>query len=111
DRVGDAPLGRVAHDDAIHHDVEVVLALRIDGDLVTQADHRAVDARAPETFAAQAIDVLAESPPVLASDGGEQRQPRAFTPGDDGVDDFLDGVGIEHASGLRTVGNTYTRVQ
>ena len=111
DAVGEAPLDALLEDEAIDDDVEVVHLGAVELDLVAQVDDRAVDARADEALAAQALELELELALAGAGDGREERQPRALGQREDAVDDLLDRLRLDALAAARAVRDADARVE
>jgi hypothetical protein len=106
DRVGEAALHALLHDDAVDDDVEVVDLGAVEDDLVAEVDDLAVDPGADEAFPAQALDLELELAAAGAGDRREDRRARAVAGGEDPVDDLLHRLGLDPLAAAGAVRRT-----
>src|ERR1019366_5763252 len=111
DAVGEAPFDAVLQDEAIDHDVEVVDLRAIELDLVAEVDHRAVDSRAHEALATQALELELELALPGPRDGRHDREARPLGHREDPVDDLLNGLRLDALSAVWTMRNTDARIE
>jgi hypothetical protein len=107
--VGEARLDPLADDDAVDHDLDVVLVLLVErGDFLDRVEH-AVDADAGEA----GLLPFGELPAVLAlaaaDDGGEEIMAAAFGKGHHPVDHLADLLRLDRKAGRGGIGHPNAR--
>ncbi len=108
-RVREAALHALLHDDAIDDDVEIVGARAIEEDLVAEVHHLAVDARADEALAAEALQIELELAAAGARDGGQDGDAAALAEAEDAIDDLLDRLRLDALAAVGAVGRADPR--
>ncbi len=108
-RVRQALLQPRLGDDAVHHHVDVVLDLLVEGRGVLDRVELAVDLQPLVAGLAPLGDLLAVLALAGAHHGGEQVEPRAFRQGHDLVDHLADGLALDRQAGGRGVGHAHPR--
>ena len=111
DAVGQAALDAVLEHEAVDDDVEVVDLGAVELDLVAEVDDRAVDARAHEALAPQALELELELTLAGARDGRHERELRPLRHGEHAVDDLLDRLRLDALAAVRAVRNADSRVE
>ena len=98
-----------AHDDAVHHHVDVVLELLVERRRVVDLVERAVDLHALEAALLQVGDLLAVLALAAAHDRREQVEPRLLRQRQHAVDHLADGLALDRQAGRRRIGHADAR--
>ncbi|GJD71291.1 hypothetical protein MMMDOFMJ_4246 [Methylobacterium gnaphalii] len=109
ERLGEAACHVVAHHDAVHHHVDVVLELLVELRHVVDRVVLAVDAKALEALLLEFCDLFAVLALPPAHDGREQIQPRLLGQFEHAVDHLADGLAFDRQAGDRRIGNADAR--
>ena len=103
DRVGQPAAQVVAHAQAVDHDGDVVLVALVEGDLLLEAAHLAVDLHPGVALRAQVLEELSVLTLAPADHRGQDHEPRALLEGHDLVDDLLGRLGGDGVAAGGTV--------
>ena len=105
----DAAKARLANDDAVHHDLDVVLELLVELDLLVKLADLAVDANAREALRTQVIEELRVLTLAAEDHGGKHQRATTLTSGEDLIRHLVRRLTLDDAAALRAVGRTHAR--
>ena len=103
DRLGEAALDAAAHDQAVHDDVDVVVAAAVERDVFLERSQVAVDARLGEPARAHGLQLFLELALAAADDGRHHVDARVLRVGHHQVDNALHRLGGDLAPAGRAV--------